>query len=123
MQRPLTSLPVRRLCLRIVSAIEQATRWAVFEAVDAALARRVRRQVFAFLSVLVDMGAFASDRLEVQCDAGPRGKSAGAGHGISILITFQPCGCEHPIALTLHQSMEGFRVASTAFAPVTGASP
>jgi hypothetical protein len=123
MQRPLKSLPVRRLCLRIVSAVEQATRWAVFEPVDAALAVRVRRQVFAFLGVFTDMGAFASDRIDVQCDTGPRGKSVGAGHGISILITFQPHGCEQPVSLTLHQSTEGFRAASTAFAPVTGTRP
>ena len=122
MQRPLTSLAVRRLCLRIVGAIEHATRWAVFEAVDETLSQRVRSQVFAFLSGLVDMGAFASERIDVQCDAGVRGKSAVAGDGISILIAFQPHGCDSPISLTLHQSTAGFRVASTAFAPVIGDS-
>ena len=118
MQRPLASLAVRRLCLRIVNSIEQATRWAVFEPVDETLAQRIRSQVFAFLSALVDMGAFMNDRIDVQCDAGLRGTPAGAGHGISILISFQPHGCEKPISLTLHQSTQGFRVASTAFAPV-----
>lgn len=120
MQRPLSSLAVRRLCLRIVNSIEQATRWAVFEPVDETLAQRIRSQVFAFLSALVDMGAFMNDRIDVQCDAGLRGTPAGAGQGISILISFQPHGCVEPISLTLHQSAKGFRVASTAFAPVNG---
>ena len=120
MQRPLTNLAVRRLCLRIVNTIEQATRWTVFEPVDESLAKRIRSQVFAFLSALVDMGAFANDRIDVQCDAGLRGHSDSPGHGISILISFQPQGCSKPISLTLHQSAKGFRVASTAFAPVIG---
>jgi hypothetical protein len=122
MQRPLTSLPVRRLCLRIVNSIEQATRWTVFEPVDQALAKRIESQVFAFLSALVDMGAFANDRIDVQCDAGFRGSLDNPGHGVSVLISFQPRGCDKPISLTLNQSMRGFRVASTAFAPVIGDS-
>jgi phage tail sheath protein FI len=120
MQRPLSSLAVRRLCLRIVNSIDRATRWAVFEPVDEGLARRIRGQVFAFLSALTDMGAFATESIDVQCDAGLRGAPAGAGAGVSILIAFQPHGCEKPITLTLHQSTRGFRVASTAFAPVNG---
>jgi len=68
------------------------------------------------------MGALGSDRIDVQCDAGLRGKPAGAGYGISILISFQPRGCSVPISLTLHQSAGGFHVASTAFAPVNGDS-
>lgn len=119
-QRPLANLAVRRLCLRIVNSIERATRWAVFSPLDQDLGRRIRSQVFAYLSALVDMGAFASDRIDVQCDAGLWGKPAGAAHGISILISFQPQGCSQPIALTLHQSTRGFRVASTAFGPVNG---
>ncbi len=121
-QRPLASLAVRRLCLRIVNSIDRATRWAVFEPVDETLAQRIRSQVFAFLSAYVDMGAFDSDRIDVQCDAGLRSRPAGAGHGISILISFQPQGCSVPISLTLHQSARGFHVASTAFAPVHGDS-
>ena len=120
MRRPLTSLAVRRLCLRIVNSIEQATRWAVFEAVDETLARRIQSNVLAFLSALYDMGAFANDSIDVQCDAGLRRKSGFNNHGISILISFQPQGCDEPISLSLHQSVEGFRVASTAFAPVIG---
>ena len=120
LQAPLASLSVRRLCLRIVNSIERATRWAVFEPVDEHLAQRIRGQVFAFLSALTDMGAFANERIDVQCDAGMRGKPAGAGDGVSILISFQPRDCGKPISLTLHQSARGFRVASTAFAPVNG---
>jgi hypothetical protein len=122
-RRPMASLAVRRLCLRVVNSIERATRWAVFAPVDEDLARRIRSQVFAYLSALVDMGAFADDRIDVQCDAGLRGKPPGAAHGISILISFKPQGCSQPIALTLHQSTKGFRVASTAFAPVNGDRP
>ena len=118
--RALASLAVRRLVLRIVNSIEQATRWAVFEPVDESLAKRIRSQVFAYLGGLADMGAFASDRIDVRCDAGLRGVPAGAGHGISILIAFQPHGCSKPMSLALHQSAKGFRVASTAFAPVDG---
>ncbi len=66
------------------------------------------------------MGAFANDRIDVQCDAGLRGNTDGPGHGISVLISFQPQGCSKPISLTVHQSTQGFRVASTAFAPVIG---
>jgi hypothetical protein len=119
-QRALAGLAVRRVCLCIVNSIERATRWAVFAPLDEEFGRRIRSQVLAYLSALVDMGAFASDRIDVQCDAGLWGKPAGAAHGISILISFQPQGCSKPISLTLHQSTRGFRVASTAFAPVNG---
>jgi hypothetical protein len=119
-QRALASLTVRRLCLSIVNSIERATRWAVFAPPDEALGRRIRSQVLAYLGALVDMGAFASDRIDVQCDAGLWGKPAVVANGISILISFQPQGCSKPISLTLHQSTRGFRVASTAFAPVNG---
>jgi hypothetical protein len=122
MQRPLTSLAVRRLCLHIVNSIEQATRWAVFETVDETLAQRIQSKVFAFLSALSNMGAFANDSIDVQCDAGLRRKPGVNNHGISILISFQPQGCDEPISLSLHQSADGFRVASTAFAPVNGDS-
>jgi len=118
LQRSLASLHVRRLCLRIVNSIEQATRWAVFEQADERLAKHVQSQVFAYLSALTDLGAFANDRIDVQCDPGLCKKADGADHGISILISFQPHGCSKPISFTLHQSIEGYRVASTAFAPV-----
>jgi hypothetical protein len=116
-ERLLASLPVRRLCLRIIASIEQATRWAVFEQIDERLASLIRAQAHAYLSALADLGAFESDRIDVQCDAGLRKKSHQVGHGISVLITFQPHGCSTPISFTLHRSVEGCRVASTAFAP------
>ena len=72
----------------------------------------------AYLYALANMGAFATDDIDVQCDAGLCRKSGGNNQGISILISFQPHDCSNPISLSLHQSVEGFRVASTAFAPV-----
>jgi phage tail sheath protein FI len=117
-QRMLAILPVRRLCMRIINSIERATRWAVFEQIDERLARRVQSQVFAYLSALVDLGAFANDRIDVQCDAGLCKKTDGVKGGFSILIAFQPRECSKPVSFTLHQSVEGVRVASTAFAPV-----
>jgi phage tail sheath protein FI len=116
-ERLLSSLPVRRLCLRIINSIEQATRWAVFEPFDERLEASVRAQVHAYLVALADLGAFESDRVEVQCDAGLWKKPDAVNHGISILVAFQPRGCSTPIFFTLHQSAEGYRVASTAFAP------
>jgi hypothetical protein len=117
-QRTLANLPVRRLCLRIINSIERGTRWAVFEQTDARLAQHIQSQVFAYLSALVDLGAFADDRIDVQCDAGLCKKADGINRGFSILIAFRPRGCSKPISFTLHQSVEGIRVASTAFAPV-----
>jgi hypothetical protein len=120
-ERLLSDLPVRRLCLRIIASIEQATRWAVFEQADERLAVRIRAQVHAYLSALVDLGAFESERIDVQCDAGLWKKSDRSGLGIPVLIAFQPRGCSTPISLTLHQSAAGCRVASTAFAPTIDA--
>jgi hypothetical protein len=93
MQRPLTNLAVRRLCLSIVNTIEQATRWTVFEPVDESLAKRIRSQVFAFLSALVDMARtrnfdsdfFPAARLQQAdiADAAPVSKGfQGREHGI-----------------------------------------
>ena len=118
MQRSLASLPVRRLCLRIINSVEQATRWAVFAQPTRALSRRIQSQVTAYLAALANLGAFASDRFDVQCDAGLCKKNDVPHGGISILISFQPHGCSKPISFTLHQSVEGHRVTSTAFAPV-----
>ena len=118
MQRSLSSLPVRRLCLRIVNAVEQATRWAVFAQPTQTLSRRIQSQVTAYLAALANLGAFASDRFDVQCDAGLCKRIDIPDGGISILIAFQPHGCSKPISYTLHQSLDGHRVTSTAFAPV-----
>lgn len=111
------SLGVQRLCLRITSAIDQATRWAVFEQPDERLARHLRSRIFSYLSALFDLGAFADDRIVVQCDAGLCKRNDSAAHGISILVAFRPHGCARPISLTLHQSARGYRATRTAFPP------
>ena len=108
-------LPVRRLCLRIVSTIVKATRWAVFEATDDRLAGRIRNQVLAYFHDLHAIGALTSDDFIVQCDAGLNHRSDAGENGISILLVFHPVACEEPVSLTLHQNASGFRVGSTAF--------
>ncbi len=114
-----SSLAVRRLCLQIISAIDLGTRWAVFEADDAQLAKRIHSQVFAYLCSLADQGAFATDKFVVQCDAGLCKRENSVEHGVTILLVFQPVGCAEPASFTLHQTVAGCRVASTAFPPVT----
>lgn len=116
--RQFASLPVRRLCLRVTNAIEQATRWAVFETNDAQLGTRIRSQVVAYLSCLADMGAFENDRFVVECDAGLCRRADSLEHGVTILIVFHPLGCKEPVAFTLHQTVAGCRTTTTAFAPV-----
>ena len=37
--------------------------------------------------------------------------------GVTILLVFQPAGCEDAISLTLHLTPAGCRVGSAAFAP------
>jgi phage tail sheath protein FI len=116
--RKFASLPVRRLCLRMISAIEQATRWAVFASDNSHLAKRIRSQVFAYLSCLADMDAFENDRFAVECDAGLRNRDDSFEHGVTILIVFHPAGCKESVSFTLHQTIAGCRVTTTAFAPV-----
>ena len=72
--RKFARLPVRRMCLQIISTIATAARWAVFEAGDKNLARRIRAQVLTYLYRLNDLGAFADDRFIVECDAGAGGR-------------------------------------------------
>ena len=115
--RLFAQLPVRRFCLRIISAIAGAARWAVFEPGDRELARRVRAQVLAYFECLNEMGAFADDRFFVDCDAGVSKRSDSDEHGVTILLAFQPAPCEQRISLTLHLTPAGCRVGSTAFAP------
>lgn len=115
--RRFSSLPVRRVCLKILNTIDTATRWAVFEPGNARLAERLRAQVAAYLSALADLGAFADEPFIVECDAGLRKAADEAGQGFAIFIAFHPLGCAEPVSFTLHQSVEGCRVASTAFAP------
>ena len=115
--RLFAQLPVRRFCLRIISNISSATRWAVFEPGDRALARRVRSQVLAYFDCLADLGAFADDRFFVDCDAGVSNRSDSDEHGVTILLAFHPASCDQRISLTLHLTPAGCRVGSTAFAP------
>ena len=114
--RQFASLPVRRACLQIFKTIEAATRWAVFEPGNARLATRVRAQVAGYLACLADLGAFENERIITECDAGLH-KSAE--QGFAIFIAFHPLGCPEPVSFTLHQSVAGCRVASTAFAPAS----
>ncbi len=116
-----SSLTVRRLCLAITNTIERATRWAVFESNVAEVAERIQGQVHAYLVWLDDQGAFASDKFNVQCDSTLHAGPMDPHRGITILLTFLPLGSDEFISLTLHQSVSGFRVATTAFAPVIAA--
>ncbi len=115
--RRFTRLPVRRFCLQVVSAVANATRWAVFEPGDAQLAQRVRGQVLTYLNCLNDLGAFADARFIVECDAGVSDRDDHEKHGVTILLVFHPVHCDEPVSLTLHQTASGCRVGSTAFAP------
>ena len=112
-----SSLPARRLCLQVLKSIDEATRWAVFEAESARLADRIRAQVSAYLSCLADLGAFEDDKFIVECDAGLRKREPGVDHGFAVFVAFHPRASEEPVAFTLHQTVAGSRVASTAFAP------
>ncbi len=116
--RLFAALPVRRLYLHIVNAIDKGTRWSVFEKGDEQLAARLNSQVTAYLAAMADMGALETDEFTVDCDAGLCKRSDALGHGVTILVRLQPCGCSKPLSFTLHQTIAGCRVTSTAFAPV-----
>jgi phage tail sheath protein FI len=111
-------LPGRLLSLVITKAIEKATRWAVFEPNEPRLAERIQAQIHAYLSGLADAGAFADDRFVVLCDAGLYADAVDPRRGITILLAFRPAGAQQAISLTLHQTVSGCRVTTTAFAPV-----
>ena len=109
-QRQFTSLGVRRLCLRIVNAIDLGTRWALFEADGERVERRVRVQIRAYLAALAGIGMLSSEQFSVDCHVSHR--------GLTILVAFQPPGCLDAVSFTLHQEATGCRVATTAFPPV-----
>ena len=113
-----SSLAIRRSCLRIVNAVDHGTRWAVFEADDTKLAKRIHSQVFAYLCSLANLGAFENNKFFVQCDAGLCKRQDSLGHGVTILLVFHPHGSSEPVSFTLHQTVAGCRVTSTAFPPV-----
>ena len=118
LSRQFGRLPDRRLCLTITKAIERATRWAVFEPNEPRLADRIQAQIHAYLSGLAAAGAFADDQFVVLCDAGLHADAVDPRRGITILLAFRPAGAAQAISLTLHQTVSGCRVATTAFAPV-----
>lgn len=113
-----SSLPVRRLYLEIVNAVEQGTRWAVFEEDDSQLSERLRSQVSAYLAAMTDMGAFEDDEFTVECDAGLCKRDDRLERGVTIMVRFQPVGFSRSVSFTLHQSISGSRVMSSAFARV-----
>lgn len=116
--RVFSSLPVRRLCLRVINTIDIATRWTIFEKPDKKLTERIQAQVRRYLASLHDIGAIATNRYVVQCDAGIANREDRLEHGVTILLVFHPTGSAEPISFTLHQTVLGCRVATTAFAPV-----
>jgi hypothetical protein len=115
--RQFIDLRVTRLCLRVINTIDAATRWAVFAGNDARLAERIRAQVTACLAGFAALGALEDEKFVVECDAAMRKRVAGAGQGFAIFIVFQPRTANEPIAFTIHQTVAGSRVTSTAFAP------
>lgn len=117
--RKFTSLTVRRLCLSITNTIERATRWAVFKAGGPGVAETVRAQIYAYLTTLADRGAFEDRHFDVQCNADRHADPLDPERGVTILLAFQPAESAEHIWLTLHQTVQGCRVSSTAFAPVT----
>ncbi len=117
--RRFTSLTVQRLCLHLTNTIERATRWAVFKAGGPRIALQVRAQVYAYLESLADRGAFEERHFDVQCSVDRHAYPLDAERGVTMLLAFQPADSDEFVWLTLHQSVQGCRVSSTAFAPVT----
>jgi len=121
MDRRFSRLTVRRLCLKITNSIERATQWAMFEQDGQHIAERIHGQVDGYMSYLANSGAFAGSRFAVQCDTSLFSRASDPDRGVTILLAFRPAGTEEDIALTLHQTIAGCRVSTTAFAPVTAA--
>ena len=117
MDRRFSNLTVRRLCLSITNAIEKATRWAVFEPSAERVAERIHGQVDGYLSHLANEGAFSDSRFIAQCHTELHRDPQDPQRGVTILIAFRPAETDEEIALTLHQTVGGCRVAATAFAP------
>jgi len=111
-------LSVRRLCLQITNTIDHATRWTAFAENTASVAERVNSLVHAYMCALADSGAFTDDMFVVNCDAGLHSRPMNKDRGITILLAFHPAGFDETVSLTLHQTMSGCRVVTTAFAPV-----
>ena len=117
LDKTFSSLTVRRLCLSITNDIERAIRWAVFERNESRVAERIHAQVHAYMSALASSGAFSDDNFLVQCDAGLHTNPVDPNRGVTVLLAFRPVQSGETVALTLHQTVAGCRVAPTAFAP------
>ncbi len=113
-----SNLTTRRLCLAITKAIDRATRWVVFDPNAGSQIDRIVSQVHAFMCALCEAGAFENDHFLVQCDTGLHNQPVNPERGITLLLVFHPAGATETVSLTLHQAVSGFRVATTAFAPV-----
>ena len=118
MDNKFSSLTVTRLCLEITNTIDLATRWTVFAANTTAVAERVNSLVHAYMCSLAAAGAFTDDMFVVQCDAGLHSSPVNKDRGVTVLLAFHPADADDPVSLTLHQTIAGCRVATTAFAPV-----
>ena len=116
--RVFSQLAIRRTCQSIINSIDLATRWAVFEPADDRLDRRLTRQISAYFDDLYAIGALAAKGYVVECDAGVARYENRIERGVTILLVFHPAGSEQAISFTLHQTVSGCRVASTAFAPI-----
>lgn len=113
-----SSLTVRRLCLEITNTIDHATRWTAFAPNSTVVAEHINSLIHAYMSSLADSGAFTDEMFVVQCDAGLHSRPVNKDRGITVLLAFHPVGSEESVSLTLHQTISGCRVATTAFAPV-----
>ena len=115
------SLPVRRLYLQVVTAIDLATRWTVFSEVDGEVADRLCSRIREYLARLYEMGALQDEACVVRCEPGVPGNPQGQGsRGVTLHLAFRPRECPVSVSLTVHQAASGFRVASPAFAPAGG---
>lgn len=113
------SLPARRLCLQLGKTLENATRWAVFDADPAHAARTVEQQVLHCLQALAEAGAFVADRFSARATV--QRDTDGTHRGLTVLLQFQPVFLDAPVSLTLYQAPSGCRIGTTVFAPVTEA--
>jgi hypothetical protein len=118
LDRKFARLHVQRLCLSVTHAIERMTRWALFAAPESGVAERVQAEVNSYLSGLAAAGAFANARFFARCDVALPG-TPDPRRGVTILLAFRPVGAGESVWLTLHHTVAGCRVSTTAFAPST----
>jgi len=114
-----TDLSVRRLCLKLAKTIEQASRWALFEAKHVHAATEVQQQVASLLESLEAKGALARGESRASCESRHTSDRSTNGHSLIMLLTLRPAGTACPLSITLYHTPAGCRIASTAFAPVS----